>query len=76
MKHAKIIFAALVIAMLAGCTSSTSFGECVGIADDKDPKLTYKLSVWNTVLAIVFSETIVVPVVVLVNETYCPVARK
>jgi hypothetical protein len=72
----KILLAATMIAMLSGCTSSTQYGSCIGIADDKNPNLEYKLSAWNTFLAIVFSETIVVPIVVLANETSCPVGVK
>jgi hypothetical protein len=72
----KILVIATLMALLTGCTSSTQYGSCVGIADDKAPNLQYKLSIWNTFLAIVFSETIIVPIVVLVNETYCPVGVK
>lgn len=63
-------------AALSGCTSSTEFGKCIGAFDDKDPKLTYKVSILNTVLAIIFVETIIVPVWVVVDEALCPVARK
>ena len=72
----KILLVATMVALLSGCTSSTQYGSCIGIADDKEPNLQYKLSVWNTFLAIIFSETIVVPIVVLANETYCPVGVK
>ena len=72
----KILVIATLMALLTGCTSSTQYGSCIGIADDKAPNLQYKLSVWNTFLAIIFSETIVVPIVVLANETYCPVGVK
>jgi hypothetical protein len=72
----KILAIATLMAMLTGCTSSTQYGSCIGVADDKEPHLQYKLSVWNTFLAIIFSETIVVPIVVLANETYCPVGVK
>jgi hypothetical protein len=58
------------------CTSSTAFGPCVGISDDRDPSLTYKVSAGNIFLAIVFSETIIVPVVVIADEVACPVGRK
>lgn len=65
-----------VIALLAGCTSKTEFGDCIGIADDRKPNLEYKLSVWNTVLGIAFFGTVFTPVVVLANETFCPVGNK
>lgn len=74
MKRILIVLAAAL--MLAACTSRTEHGDCVGIGEDKDPKLTYKLDTTNLVLGIVFVETIVVPVIVAVNETFCPVGKK
>ena len=68
----KFFIAALIVLTLAGCTSETQFGPCIGAFDDKNPALTYKLSIWNTFLGILFSETIIVPVVVIANETHCP----
>lgn len=72
----KIILCAIVAILAAGCTSKTEYGECVGVLQDKKPELEYKLSAWNTFVAIVFSETIVVPVVVIANEHSCPVGKK
>lgn len=76
MNWLRIFFASMVLATAAGCTSSTEFGDCVGIGDDKNPALVYKLSVWNTFLAVFVSELIVPPIVVLANETFCPVGKK
>ncbi len=64
------------LAMLAGCTSSTQFGDCVGVDTPQKPDREYKLSVLNTVIGIVFVETIIVPIIVLKDQTYCPVAVK
>jgi hypothetical protein len=72
----KALAALLLVATLAACTSSTEYGKCIGIADDKDPKLHYKLSVWNAFLGFIFVETIIVPVWVLADETFCPVGKK
>jgi hypothetical protein len=72
----KTIAVLLSVALLAGCTSKTEFGDCIGIADDRDPTLTYKVSAWNAILGIFFFELIAPPVIVLVNETYCPVGKK
>lgn len=66
----------LAVLFLAGCTARTEYGDCVGVADEKDPALVYKLDIWNTVVGIVFVETIVVPMVVLANQTFCPVDKK
>lgn len=72
----KKLIAILLLLALVGCTSSTEYGQCVGAFDNRDPNLTYKLSVWNAVLAVFFVETIFVPVVVIANETVCPESRR
>lgn len=72
----KIIAVSMLIALLSGCTSHTEYGECIGVMDDKKPDLEYKLSVWNTVLAVVFAETIIVPVVTVASDISCPVGKK
>jgi hypothetical protein len=64
------------VVVFTGCVSSTKYGQCVGISDDKDPALQYKLSVRNAVIGVFLAETIIVPVVVLVNEIQCPVGVK
>lgn len=70
-------FIVLAIAvLLSGCTEKTEFGPCIGAFDDKDPKLTYKLSGWNLALGIIFFEVIAPPVIVIADETFCPVGRK
>jgi hypothetical protein len=72
----KILFIALAALAVSGCTSRTEYGNCVGLGDDKDPALHYKVSVWNAFLGIVFVETIIVPIFVVVDETFCPVGKK
>lgn len=66
----------VVLISLAGCVSKTQYGPCIGAFEEKDPHLIYKLSVWNVAMAIIGFELILPPVVVLVNETLCPVGRK
>jgi hypothetical protein len=66
----------LTATLLAGCTSKTEFGACIGLADDKDPALIYKVSKWNLFLAILGIEMIIPPIWVAVNQTYCPVGRR
>lgn len=64
--------------LAGGCTSETKYGDCKGLIEDseKDPALVYEMDVGNIVLAVVFSETFIVPAWVLITETYCPVDRK
>lgn len=72
----KILLIAIAAMFLAGCTTRTQYGECVGIGDDKNPALHYKADVWNVFLGIVFVETVIVPLIVVFDETYCPVSAK
>lgn len=72
----KTLALVLAAALLAGCTARTEHGECIGVFDDKDPKLVYKLSAWNLVMGLLFVELLVPPVVVLVDQTFCPIGKK
>lgn len=72
----KLLLIALACVALAGCTTRTEYGQCVGLGDDKNPTLHYKVSVWNAFLGIVFVETVIVPIIVLVDELECPVSVK
>ncbi len=72
----KLIFSVIFMAMLCGCTSNTGYGYCVGVFDEKDNLKIYKLSAMNLVIAIVFFELIVPPVIVAADETFCPVGLK
>jgi hypothetical protein len=58
------------------CTESTPYGECIGAFDTEDPALNYRISTLNTVLAIIFFETIIVPIVVVAYEVKCPTSVK
>lgn len=73
----KKLFIILAMLVLAGCTTRTEYGKCIGLADDEDPKLTYKLSAYNISLAVVFSWLLLVPpIYVAVEYTYCPIGNK
>lgn len=72
----KLTVAVLLISLLAGCTSSTEFGPCIGAFDDKNPKLVYRVSAWNLVVGIMTFSLIAPPVFVIVEQTFCPVGIK
>lgn len=71
----KFIAIALILLFLSGCTTRTSFGECIGITDNPKPNLVYKVSYWNLFMAFIFSETIIVPVVVVFDSLKCPIGK-
>ena len=66
----------LIMLSLVGCTSKNEHGECIGAFEDGKPEVQYKVSTWNVVLAALFIETIFVPVIVVLNQTKCPVGEK
>jgi hypothetical protein len=73
----KNILAVTIIALyLSACTRSTSFGECIGIDDEPVPSLKYRYSLWNAGIALVFSETIIVPIYTLAKQIQCPTGLK
>ena len=72
----KTILALLMVAMLAGCTTETEFGKCIGLGEDKNPALVYKVSGWNVFLGIIGIELIYPPIAVLVDSLFCPVAKR
>jgi hypothetical protein len=57
-------------------TEKNEFGKCIGIGEDKDPKLTYKVSTTNVVIGIIFIELIFPPVLVVTDSFYCPTGVK
>lgn len=76
----------LCCALFAGCESTrsienagtTDYGQqpCVGVFEKRDPRFVYRLSIRNVVMGSLFVETFFVPIIVIVNETFCPVAIK
>ena len=66
----------LTVAILAGCTTRTDYGPCIGLADDKDTGLIYKVSAWNMFLGVFFFALIAPPIFVVVDSTFCPVGKK
>lgn len=64
------------LAFLVGCTSNTAYGPCVGLGEEQDPRLTYKVNAQNLAVGLLFVQTIIVPVYVAVDQFYCPVGYK
>lgn len=72
----RLLAALLLIATTASCVSRTEYGECIGVFDEGDSKLRYKPSGWNIAMGIIFIETIFVPIIVIFDQTKCPVGTK
>lgn len=89
MNNTKKFLAALVLAfaliLTTACESSREIptqkapqGEeikCIGITEKgASPGIEYELSTRNTVVGVIFFQTVFTPIIVLAKETYCPVA--
>jgi len=72
----KKLLIVLLVLLATGCTTRTQFGQCVGVLDDKDPTLLYDLDIGNVFIGFIFSETLIVPAVVVLKQLECPVAKK
>ncbi len=70
----KLLAASLICAMLVGCHQGNSKGQCVGLMDKENRAVNvqYDISLWNVFMAVLFSETIVVPIVVVGYMLECP----
>lgn len=71
----KKLIALLLAVALVGCTTHTEHGKCVGI-NDRDPAKEYVVSIWNVFVGVLFIETLVVPVVMVADQFYCPIGKK
>ena len=71
-----IIMSIFVLALLTGCTESTEFGECIGLSDEEEPNLKYKISVRNAIWSFLAVETVIAPVLWATDFAKCPVARR
>lgn len=64
----------------AGCETSTMVNgqeaQCIGVFDDEDPEYNYGVSVLNLFSAVLFSASVVIPVVVAATVIKCPKTRK
>lgn len=81
MKKIFLVFLVLLLALaVMGCDDSATINgkevECVGLGEDKLPEYTYRVDKSNVFVGILFLETIIVPVVVVADQLWCPVAEK
>jgi hypothetical protein len=66
----------LSLLLLTSCQTHTQYGECIGLADIRDPKTVYRVSIWNAFLAIIFVETVIAPVYIVGKRIECPAAKR
>ena len=77
----KRVFLIIVLALLlSSCTSDTDYGECVGIDDmiqgNVVDTLEYEIDTGNVIVGAILIETIIVPIYVALEETFCPTGVK
>lgn len=78
-----LVSAMLAVSMMAatGCESHREIQghhvSCLGLDDlnRRDPAYDYELSTLNVIMGILFVEMLIPPIIVALDETYCPVER-
>lgn len=61
---------------LGSCTFNTEYGECIGAFEDEKSELKYEVSTQNAIVGLLFIETLVVPTVIALEATKCPVGKR
>lgn len=61
---------------IAACTSKTEYGDCLGFQNKQDPRYEYEMSGKNVIVGVVLSETLIIPLIVVFDELYCPVRER
>jgi hypothetical protein len=59
----------------AGCRTEVNKVPCIGLNGKKQAGVEYQYSTLNIVLGIIFVETIIVPVIVVLEGLECPVEK-
>lgn len=72
----KKITLALLLLSLSSCINNTAFGPCVGLNDNQNGKLEYKISAWNVTMGVFFAGLVAPPIYVILDKLYCPVGEK
>lgn len=62
--------------VMSGCDTRTQYGECIGVLEDPDPSLVYSYDYGNILIGAIFSETLVVPAIVIADCYKCPTSKK
>ncbi len=70
---ATLLIAVTLMFTATGCTDRVKCGVCIGISDVDKPGVTYKYNAFNIALAIIFMETIIVPIIVVLDDLKCPI---
>jgi hypothetical protein len=73
------LLAALVL--LTACDDAVRLSDgrtydCVGIFEDRDDRVRYRVDKSNVFVAAVFVETLIVPAVVVADQLWCPVSLR
>ncbi|MDB4330276.1 hypothetical protein N9948_00970 [bacterium] len=72
----KSFLLSILILFITSCSGSTQFGECIGIADEGNPKLIYETSTRNAIWSFIGIETIIAPILWATDYAKCPIAYR
>lgn len=71
----KLFVFGVVMLVMSGCTYSTPYGECYGLGslEKRRETFVYEYDTGNLVLAFIFSETLIIPGIIVLDALKCPV---
>lgn len=72
----KLIGTILLLFALSGCTTETKYGPCVGVTGPKDPSLVYEVNIQNVAIGVIFAQTVVVPIYIVLKAWECPEGKR
>ena len=72
----KLILVLSLSAFMFSCKGRSDLGECIGLTDDGESQLIYKVSVRNAFWSFVGLETIIAPILWFTDFAKCPVRIK
>lgn len=74
----KYLISLMICLFFSACTTQNQYGECKGLANKEERRadLTYEVKKLNVFWAVLFSETLAVPVLTAAFWVWCPVGKK
>ena len=62
--------------LLTGCEQERELGPCIGLVEERDPRLMYEWSARNISLGLLFASAVFPLVYVILKQAQCPMAQR
>jgi hypothetical protein len=77
-RRVRLAVLAVLLVGATGCATETPLGPCVGLLTEakRDSTLVYEYHTGNIIVAVVLSETLIVPAIIVAKHLECPVKKR